>query len=195
MDTVFHQRAGDVGAPIHTDVGYVVLSVKDIQPSHPAALAEVHDRVAEDFKHEKAVELAKSRAEDLAKRTKSGENFASAAKALGLDVKTSEPISRTSSIPDLGSAKQFANAFTLPAGQAADPLSLGQNWTVYRVAQHDPVNQDDFEKQKTKIQTQVLQQKRQTAYELFRAALKSRLQQQGQLRFNEDSLKRLTKPA
>jgi len=40
-----------------------------------------------------------------------------------------------------------------------------------------------------------LQQKRQTAYELFRAALKSRLQQQGQLRFNEDSLKRLTKPA
>jgi peptidyl-prolyl cis-trans isomerase D len=195
MDSIFHQRAGDVGAPIHTDLGYVVLSVKDIQPSHPATLAEVHDRVAGDFKHEKAVELAKSRADDLAKRVKSGENFATAAKTLGLDVKTSDAISRTGSIPDLGSAKQFANAFTLPVGQAADPLPLGQNWTVYRVAQHDPVNQDDFEKQKSKIETQVLQQKRQTAYELFRAALKARLQQQGQLRFNEDSLKRLTNPA
>jgi peptidyl-prolyl cis-trans isomerase D len=195
MDSMFHQRVGDVNAPIHTDLGYVVLSVKDIQPSHPATLAEVRDRVAGDFRHEKAVELAKSRAEDLAKRTKSGENFAAAAKALGFDVKTSEPISRTGSIPDLGSAKQFAAAFTLPVGQTGDPISLGQNWTIYRVALHDPVNQDDYEKQKTKIEEQVLQRKRQAAYDLFRKALKARLQQEGQLHFNAENLKRLVNPA
>ena len=195
MDSIFHQRVGDVGAPIHTDLGYVVLSVKDIQPSHPAALAEVHDRVASDYRHGKAVELAKSRAEDLAKRAKSGENFAAAAKALGFEVKTSEPIARTGSIPDVGSAKQFAAAFTLPVGQTGDPIPFGQNWTVYRVAQHDPVNQDDFEKQKAKIEEQVLQRKRQTAYDLFRTALKARLQQEGQLHFNAENLKRLTTPA
>jgi len=195
MDVIFHQRVGDVGAPIHTDLGYVVLSVKDIQPAHPATLAEVHDRVASDFRHEKAVDLAKTRAEDLAKRAKAGENFTAAAKALGLDAKTSEPISRTGSIPDIGSAKQFAAAFTLPVGQPGDPIPFGQNWAVYRVAQHDPVNQDDFEKQKTKIEEQVLQRKRQTAYELFRTALKARLQQEGQLRFNAENLKRLINPA
>jgi peptidyl-prolyl cis-trans isomerase D len=195
MDGIFHQRVGDVGAPIHTDLGYVVLSVKDIQPSHPAALAEVHDRVASDYRHGKAVELAKSRAEELAKRAKSGENFATAAKALGFEAKTSEPISRTGSIPDVGSAKQFATAFTLPVGQTGDAIPLGQNWTVYRVAQHDPVNQDDFAKQKAKIEEQVLQRKRQTAYDLFRTALKARLQQQGQLHFNAENLKRLISPA
>ena len=195
MDTIFHQRVGDVGAPIHTDLGYVVVSVKDIQPSHPAALAEVRDRVASDYRHEKAVELAKTRAEELAKRAKSGENFATAAKALGFDVKTSEPISRTGSIPDVGTAKQFAAAFTLPVGQVGDPIPLGSNWTVYRVAQHDPVNQDDFEKQKAKIEEQVLQRKRQTAYDLFRTALKARLQQEGALHFNQENLKRLTNPA
>ncbi len=195
MDTIFHQRVGDVGAPIHTDLGYVVLSVKDIQPSHPAVLAEVRDRVASDYRHEKAVELAKARAEELAKRAKSGENFAAAAKALGFEVKTSEPISRTGSIPDVGSAKQFAAAFALPVGQVGDPVPLGQNWTVYRVAQHDPVNQDDFEKQKAKIEEQVLQRKRQAAYDLFRTALKARLQQQGQLHFNAENLKRLINPA
>lgn len=195
MDTIFNQRVGDVGAPIRTDAGYVVLSVKEIQPSHPAVLAEVRDRVASDFRHEKAVELAKSRADELAKRSKSGENLAAAAKALGLEVKTSQPISRTGSIPDVGSAKQFAAAFTLPVGQSGEPLSLGQNWVFYRVAQHDPVNQDDFEKQKAKTEEQVLQQKRQTAYDLFRTALKSRLQQEGQLHFNADNLKRLINPA
>ena len=195
MDTIFHQRAGDVGAPIHTDLGYVVLSVKDIQPSHAAQLAEVRDRVASDFRHEKAVELAKTRAEELAKRAKSGENLAAAAKGLGLEVKTSEPISRTGSIPGVGSAKQFAAAFALPVGQTGDPIALGQNWAVYRVAQHDPVNQDDFEKQKAKIEEQVLQRKRQAAYDLFRTALKARLQQEGQLHFNAENLKRLINPA
>jgi peptidyl-prolyl cis-trans isomerase D len=195
MDTIFHQRVGDVGAPIHTDIGYVVVSVKDIQTSHPAVLAEVHDRVASDYRHGKAVELAKSGAEEFAKRVKSGENFAAAAKALGFDVKTSEPFSRTGSIPDVGSAKQFTAAFTLPVGQAGDPVSLGSNWTVYRVAQHDPVNQDDFEKQKSKVEEQVLQRKRQTAYDLFRTALKARLIQDGQLHFNAENLKRLITPA
>lgn len=195
VDTIFHQRVGDVGAPIRTDLGYVVLSVKDILPSHPATLAEVHDRVASDYRHEKAVTLAKDRAEELVKRAKSGENFAAAAKALGLEVKTSELLSRTSSIPDVGSAKQFAAAFSLPVGQTGEPLPLGQNWAIYRIAQHDPVNLDDFDKQKAKIEEQVLQRKRQTAYELFRAALKTRLQQEGQLQYNAENLKRLTNPA
>lgn len=195
MDGIFHQRVGDLSSPIHTDAGYVVFSVKDILPSHPATLAEVRDRVATDYRHAKAVELAKSRADELAKRAKGGENFSAAAKALGLDVKTSEPISRTSSVPDLGSAKQFAGAFTMAVGQVADPTPIGQGWSVYRVSQHDPVNQDDFAKQKDKVEQQVLQRKRQTAYDLFRAALKERLAQEGQLHFNADNLKRLVNPA
>jgi peptidyl-prolyl cis-trans isomerase D len=195
MDSIFHQRTGDVAAPIRTDLGYVVLSVKDVVASHPATLEEVKDRVTSDYRHGKAVELAKSRAEELSKRAKGGESFATAAKALGLEVKTSEPVSQTGSIPDVGSAKQFSAAFTSPVGQIGDPISLGQNWAVYRVAQHDPVNQDDFEKQKARIEEQVLQRKRQTAYELFRTALKNRLQQEGQLHFNADNLKRLINPS
>lgn len=195
LDTIFRQRVGDVSAPIHTDRGYVVVSVKEILPTHPATLAEVRDRVVTDFRHEKAVELAKTRADELAKRVKSGENFAAAAKALGFEMKTTEPITRSSSIPDLGSAKQFVAAFSMPVNQVGDPMADAANWVVYRVAQHDPVNQDDFAKQRSKIEEQVLQQKRQTAYELFRTSLKNRLQQEGKLRVNQENLKRLTTPA
>ncbi len=195
FDSIFRLRVGDLSSPLRTDKGFVVVSVKEIQPGHPASLAEVRDHVAGDFRHEKAVELAKTRAEELAKRAKSGENFAAAAKALGFEVKASEPFSRTGSLPETGSAKQLSGAFNLPVGQAGDPVSLGANWIVYRVAQHDPVSQDDFEKQKSKIVAQVLQQKRQTAYELFRSALKTRLQQEGKLRLNQNNLKRLTTPA
>jgi hypothetical protein len=151
--------------------------------------------VTGDYRHEKAIDLARTRAEDLAKRAKAGENFAAAAKALGLEVKTTEPITRSGTVPDVGGAKQFAAAFSLPVGQTGDPVSLGANWAVYRVAQHDPVNQDDFEKQKAKLQETVLQQKRQTAFDLFRTALKKRLQQEGKVRVNAGNLKRLATPA
>ena len=194
LDTIFHQRVGDVSAPIHTDRGYVVLSVKEISPAHPGTLAEVRDKVAGDYRHEKGIELAKTRAEELAKRAKSGESFAAAAKALGLEVKSSEPVSRTGSLPDAGSAKQFDAAFGLPVGQVGAAVPLGQNWFVYRVAQHDPLNEGEFAKQKSKIEDTVLQRKRQAAYDLFRTALKSRLQQEGRLRFNQENMRRLTNP-
>jgi hypothetical protein len=110
-------------------------------------------------------------------------------------MKTSEPFPRTGSISDLGSAKQLSAAFALPAGQAGDPVFLGANWVVYRVAQHNPVSQDEFAKQKSAIQADALQAKRQTAYELFRTSLETRLQQEGKLHVNQDNLKRLTTPA
>ena len=150
--------------------------------------------MASDYRHEKAVELAKSRADELAKRAKAGENFAAAAKALGLDVKTSDAVSQTGSIPDLGSAKQFAAAFTLPVGQTGDPVALGQNWAVYRVAQHDPVNQDDFDKQKAKIEEQVLQQKAANRLRIVPHGPEKPPPARGQLHFNADNLKRLTNP-
>jgi peptidyl-prolyl cis-trans isomerase D len=195
LDNVFRLRVGDLSAPLRTDRGYVVLTIKEIQPSHPASLGEVRDRVLADFRHEKAVDLAKTRAEELGKRVKSGENFASAAKALGFEVKTSDPFSRTGSIPDAGSAKQFSAAFKLPVGQSGDPVFLGSNWVVYRVAQHDPINEEDFAKQKAAIETQALQVKRQAAYELFRSTLETRLRQEGKLHINAENLKHLTTPA
>jgi peptidyl-prolyl cis-trans isomerase D len=194
LDNVFRLRVGDLSAPLRTDKGYVVLTIKDIQPTHPASLTEVRDRVLTDYRHEKAVDLAKTRAEELGKRAKSSENFASAAKALGFDVKTSDPFSKTGSIPDVGGAKQFSSAFKLPAGQAGDPVFLGTNWVVYRVAQHDPISEEDFSKQKSTIETQALQAKRQAAYELFRSTLEGRLRQEGKLRINQENLKRLTTP-
>jgi peptidyl-prolyl cis-trans isomerase D len=195
MDNVFHQRVGDLAAPVRTDLGYVVISVKDIVAAHPATLPEVHDRVASDVRREKAIEMAKSRADELAKRAKGGENFAAAAKSLGLDVKTSDAFARAGSIPDAGSAKQFTGAFNMSVGQAGGPVPVAQNWMVYRVAQHDPLNDEDFAAQRAKLEEQVLQRKRQAAYDLFRTSLKTRLTQEGQLRYNADNLKRLMNPS
>ena len=191
-DAIQRLRVGELSYPIRTDRGYVVLSVKDIQPAHAGTLAEVRDKVLADYRHDKAVELARTRAEELAKRAQSGEAFAAAAKALGFEVKTSEPFARTGSVPDAGSARQFSAAFGLPVGQTGAPVLLGANWMVYRVVAREEAKAEDFEKQRKDIEQQVLQNKRQLAYEAFRAALEDRMKREGKLKMMPDNLKRLS---
>ena len=188
-DAIFQLKLGELNPPIRTDRGYVVLSVKSIQPAHPGSLDEVRDRVITDLKREKSTELAKSKADELSKRVKAGEKFDAAARALGLEPKTSDPIARDGSIPGAARGKQLSAAFNLKAGDIATPLTLGQNWLVYRVAEKTEPNPADFDKQKPQLAKELLESKRSLAFEAFQKALDSRMKQDGKLKIMPEKLK------
>lgn len=188
-DAIFRLRQGEVSLPQQTDRGYVVLSLQSVQLAHQGTLEEVRDKVIADLKREKAAQLARSEAEDLARRIKAGERFESAAKALGLDPKTSDAISRAGSISGVASGGQLAPAFQLKAGDVAAPLNLGASWLVYRVAEKQEPNPSDLETQRGQLTDQALQEKRSLAFEAFRTALESRLKQEGKLQLMPERLK------
>jgi peptidyl-prolyl cis-trans isomerase D len=188
-DALFRLRSGELSLPIRNDRGYVVLSLKDDLLAHQGSLEEVRDRVITDLKKEQSVQQAKSKAEELARRVKAGEKFDAAAKALGLDPKTSDSISRDGSVPGAASGKQLGAAFNLKQGDVGAPLSLGQNWLVFRVAEKVEANPASFEAQKKQLTEELLQSKREVAFEAFRQALSDRLKQEGKLRLMPEKLK------
>jgi peptidyl-prolyl cis-trans isomerase D len=188
-DTIFRLREGEVSQPIRTDRGYVVLSLKQVIPAHQASLNEVRDKIVTSLKQEKAQELARQKADELAKRIKNGEKFDAAAKALGLDPKTSDDFSRAGSIAGVGSGKQLSAAFNMKAGEVSAPQNIGTNWLVYRVESKIEPNPADFEKQKKDLSEQVLNDKRGLAYEAFRTGLEQRLKQEGKLKLMPEKLK------
>jgi len=190
-EAIFRLREGELSSPIRTDRGYIVLTVKEVQRAHPGGLAEVREKVAADFRRERAVELAKTQAEELAKRGQLGESLATAAKAIGFGLKTSDAFPRTGSVPGAGSARQFLSAFTLAVGQTAPPVSLGANWMVFRVVEREEAKPEEFEKQRKDLEQQVLQSKRGLAYEAFRSALEDRMKREGKLKIMQDNLRRL----
>ncbi|HKV03598.1 MAG TPA: peptidyl-prolyl cis-trans isomerase [Candidatus Acidoferrales bacterium] len=190
---LFGLHAGELSQPIQIDGGFVILTVKQVLPAHQGALAEVHDRALSDYQHEKAVELARARAEELSKRARAGEAFDSAAKSLNLAVKTSESFARTGSIPEVGVARQVDAAFSMPVGQISAPTQSGENWLVYRVDSHDAANLGDFVKQKDDIQQQLLQTKQGVAFDAFRSALIDRLKKEGKVTINADAMSRFTR--
>jgi len=188
-DTIFRLREGEVSQPIRTDRGYVVLSLKQVIPAHQASLDEVRDKIVASLKQEKAQELARQKADELAKRNKNGEKFDAAAKALGLDPKTSDDFSRAGSIAGVGSGKQLSAAFNMKAGEVSAPQNIGTNWLIYRVESKIEPNPADFEKQKKDLADQVLNDKRGLAYEAFRSGLEQRLKQEGKLKLMPEKLK------
>jgi peptidyl-prolyl cis-trans isomerase D len=188
-DEAFRLRKGDLSLPLKTDRGYVVLSVKDVLPAHQGSLEESRDRIISDLKSQSALQQAKAKADDLARRVKAGEKFDAAAKALGLDPKTSDSFARNGSVPGAGSGKSLAAAFTMNVGDVAGPSSVGTNWLVYRVSEKTPANASDFEKQKKEITDQVLQSKRSLAFDLFHSALEDRLKKEGKLQVMPEKMK------
>ncbi|MFI5057540.1 MAG: peptidyl-prolyl cis-trans isomerase [Candidatus Acidiferrales bacterium] len=191
-DAIFRLRSGELSAPVRTDRGYIVLSLKEVQPAHQGSLEEVRDRVATELKQQKSAELARTKATDLLKRVKAGEKFDAAAKPLGLEFKTSDPIARNGSISGVASGKQLSAAFQMKQGDVGGPLNLGANWLVYRIAEKQEPNPADFDKQRKDLLDQVLQNKRGLAFDAFRTALDARLKQEGKLKLMPEKLRSFT---
>ena len=188
-DEIFRLRMGELSVPLRTDRGYVILSLKQVLPAHPATLDEVRDKIIADIKLQKADQLAHSKVEELTKRVKAGEKFDSAAKALGLDPKLSDLFSRSGTVSGVGSGKLLAAAFDLKAGDVGNPLQISSNWLAYQVSQKVEANPADFEAQKKSITDSLLQSKRNLAFETFRTALEDRLKAEGKLKIMPDKLR------
>ncbi len=187
-DAIFRLRQNELSLPIRTDRGYVVLTVQQITIAHQGSLEEVREQVVNDLKQEEAGKLAKTKVEELAKRVKAGEKFEVAAKALGLEPKTSDLISRNDSIAGAASGKQLGEAFQMKPGDVGMPMNLGANWMVYRVEAKEEPNPSDFDKQKKSLAEQLLQTKRGVAYEAFKTALDARLKQEGKVKLLTDKM-------
>lgn len=192
QEALFSLRPGQLSQPVSIKGGYVILSVDKVVPAHQGTLAEVHDRVLADYRKEKAQTLAQQKADELAKLVKGGVAFEKAAKSLGLDAKTTDSISRTSQITDLGPAKQMEQAFDMSEGQTGAPILLSGNWVLFQVKSKQGVNPADFAKAKAGLEKQILQDKQQAAFEAFHDALQKRYEKEGKLAFNAENLKALT---
>jgi peptidyl-prolyl cis-trans isomerase D len=190
---LFELRPGELSQPIQTPQGFVIITPKDIQTAHQGTLAEVHDRVLADYQQEKSLDLARSKADQLAKLAKSGDSFDKAAQSLNLPVKTSESVSRTASIPDVGTGESIDAAFSSPVGQVSDAKQVGGNWLVYRVTGHTPVTDNEVVLQADQIHQQLLQAKQGAAYDAFRLSLEDRLKKEGKLTINAAAMKRFTR--
>ena len=129
----FQLKDGEVSEPLRTPQGYAFITVTGTQAPYVPKLDEVKTKVRDDVVKQKAIETARQKAASISAEMKSGD-FDKAAKAAGLDVKTTELIARGAPIADVGVSPALeAAAFSLPAGAVSDPVVTETGAAIVKV--------------------------------------------------------------
>ncbi|OFW26650.1 MAG: hypothetical protein A3H27_03125 [Acidobacteria bacterium RIFCSPLOWO2_02_FULL_59_13] len=192
---VFILQKGEAGRPVAVPEGQAIPRLVEIFPAHPGELSEVKERVREDYVSEQALEKAQAKAQQLADalQKQAKKDIRQAARAVGLSVQTTEPLTRQENIPGIGKVQDLgAKVFTMPTGEVGGPLSMTGGQIIYQVDSRDIPKEEDLEAQREVIRSRLLEDKRKWVFEVFQDELKRRLTASGDLKINSAALEQLT---
>ena len=189
QNLAFQLRVGGVGTPVTVPKGLAIIQLLEIVPEHPPKLEEVRAAVEQDYRAAQSQELAGQKAAEFAAKVKSGD-FKKQAQAMGLSVKESKDFTQQDYVEGLGSGSQLSAAFTRAPGETSDVVSLGGNRVVFRVAARTPAAEVDLPGQQDQIAEELLERKRNLAWEIYRQSLKQQLVSSGELKLNDAAMKK-----
>jgi peptidyl-prolyl cis-trans isomerase D len=174
-DQAFTGKADTVSGPVTTARGIVFFAVVGTEPSRLPQLAEVKDKVRDDVTRQKARELTKTKAAALA-ASLSGADFAKAAKAAGLDVKTSELVARGTAWPDVGISPALDQAiFAQPAGGVTAPVTTDAATVIAHVVEHQDVNPQDLATAREGLKQEIENDKRSRFFGAYMVKARDRM--------------------
>jgi len=136
---------------------------------------------------QKARELSKQKAADLAAKLKSAPDFEKAVKAAGLEAKTTELITQDSPIPDLVVAPAVEDAaFRLPVGATSDPIATENGSAIIKVLEKQTVTPGDWASAKAHFREEILTERRNRFFAAYMAKAKLKMK----IEVNRETLQR-----
>jgi peptidyl-prolyl cis-trans isomerase D len=196
MDAIFSADEKSGAQVGQTPQSTVVFEVTKIEPARTPSFEEIKDRVATEFKNQRAADILRRKTQELADHAHAEHDLAKAAKEAGATFKTSELVSRTQQVPDIGSMSgPAAAAFTMKQGEISGPLNMGASQAVLQIVERqEPSTSDaEFAKQRDQLRERLASQKRQEILGLFVNDLNTRLEKEGKVKINKTEMDNLAK--
>ncbi len=192
MDAVFSANAKNPSDVVNVPQGYAIFQVTEIKPPEKPTFEQVRATVESDFKQERAANLLQKRTAELSDRARAEHDLTKAAKEDGATVKASELVGRKDQVPDIGALSgQAAVAFTLKPGAISGPIVTGRDGVVLQILDRQAPTETEFQASKDQIREQLLQEKRNEAFEIFASNLRQRMEKEGKIRFNKEERDRI----
>ncbi len=183
----FDMKPNDVAGPLRASRGFVFETLVAKQDPRDAKLEEVKDRVREEVVKQKARDASKARAAEIAAKLKSATDFEKAAKAAGVEAKTTDLIAQDAPIPDLGNAPAVTEAaFKLAAGSVSDPIATDNGTAVIKVVEKKEVTPEEWTSSKDRFREELLSDRRNRFFSAYMAKAKQKMK----IEVNRESLKR-----
>lgn len=168
-----------------------VLIMNSRTPGRPSALSEVQAQIRDKLTSDKAAEVAKDRAKEVADSLKKGEDINKLAKSLQLDVTTSSVFARTDSIEGLGPASTLEDAFNMSLGGVLGPLQIQGRSIVAKVIEKSEADMAAFPVEHDSLLTQLKQRKAQERSALFMDGILEKLTSEGKVVVNRKEIQNM----
>ena len=187
-EQAFALGEGAVSPAIRTPQGFAFLTVTGKQDAYVPKLEEVQARVRDDVLKNKALEAARQKATEVAGALKGG-NFEAAAKAAGVEVQTTDLITRGAPIGDAGVSPAIdAVAFSLPEGSVSDPITTDNGAVVVRVVERQEPSAEEVASGRQGMRDELMNERRGR----FFAAYMGKARERMDIRINNQVLAQLT---
>jgi peptidyl-prolyl cis-trans isomerase D len=187
--TAFRLKDGEVSEPVASPRGPVFIAVSQKKDPYVPKLEEVADKVRQDLIRTKAAEMSRQRAGEIDAALKSAKDFTAAAKAQGLDPKTTDLIARGAALPDIGVSPDVEKvAFSLPKGAVSDPISTNDGTIIVRVVDREDVTPEKFRQAREAFRAELLNDRRSRFFSAYMAKAKEK----SKIEVNNDVFRRVT---
>jgi peptidyl-prolyl cis-trans isomerase D len=184
-------KSGADTAPVSQ--GYVVYEVADVQPPSTPTFDQAKAQVEQQFKAGKAQSILVQKAQEVADRARTEHDLKKAAKEAGFPVKTSEMVTESSQVPDVGSmAGAPAAVFAAKKGDIVGPVQGGRNAIIMSLLDKQEPSADDIKKGMETAREQVLGRKKEEVLEVYISNLISKMEKDGKIKRNKKALEKLT---
>jgi peptidyl-prolyl cis-trans isomerase D len=172
----FALKDGAVSESIRAPQGFVFFTVSGKEASRLPKLDEVKERVRVDVVADKAKDVARAKAAELAAALKGGAPMAAAAKTAGREVRTTELVARGSVLPDVGVSPAVDKAaFALPAEGVSDPIATDAGAAIVRVIEKTPVVEKDLVTARDSLRKELVSTRRNRFFQSYMTRAKEKL--------------------
>lgn len=183
----FDMKQGEVAGPLRSSRGFVFETLVAKQDPYVPKLDEVKERVRDEVVKNKAREVATTKAGEIAAKLKAAPDFEKAAKAAGLEAKTTDLIARDAPIPDLGVSPAVEDkAFSQPVGSVSDAIATDTGTAVIKVLERKEVTPDEWKSAKDTFREQLLTDRRNRFFASYMVKAKQKMK----IEVNRDTLQK-----
>jgi len=194
-NSLFAAKKGDPPAMAQTPQGYAIFQLTEVEPPQTPTFEQVKTKVEDQFKQQRAQALLAQKTQELADRAHAEHDLKKAAKELGATVKTSDLVTATGQVPDIGAMSgQASAAFNLEPGQISGPLQTSLNGGfVLAVIDRQQPSPEEAKAAWDRSKDQLLDQKRQVLEGLYVQNLRDKLEKDGTIKVNKKEMERISR--
>ena len=155
----FSLPKGGTSDVVKSSYGYHIIHVDDKQEAHVKSLDEVKPQIEAVLRQQKAARAAEGEANAFVTQARTS-GLDKAASAKGLQVTTTDFVSRTDSLPGIGNSPQFMEAaFAQTAKSAPDMIQIPQGFVIYQVLDIKPPATPTFDEIRSRVEEEFKNQR------------------------------------